>query len=789
MKYVSFFEEMDQKDVPRFGGKNAALGQMIQQLSRVGITIPRGFATTADAYWRHIDENNLRDKIRDALAPVLDNEYTRDELKAVGAQVRELIAGAPIPEDVASEIREAYRQLSEMYAQKELDVAVRSSATAEDLPTASFAGQQETFLNIAGEDELLEACRKSMASLFTDRAIVYRQEKGFSHFEVALSVGVQKMVRADKACSGVLFTLDPDTGFKDVVYINAAYGLGETVVQGEVNPDEYMVHKPMTEKGFRPIIRKVCGSKAIQRIYADAGGLTDVSVSGERQHQFTLTDDEIMKLARDAIAIENHYSELHERWSPMDIEWAKDGIDGRLYIVQARPETVYSQKHENEITEYALDVDTQPEPILTGIAIGRGITAGIVRKARTIDDITVFDDGDILVTEMTDPDWVPLMKQAGAIITELGGRTSHAAIVSRELGIPAVIGVSDALATLTDEQEVTVDCIHGAIGSIYDGALPFTQETYPVETLPQPPVAIYMNVGQPDRAFALSFYPVAGVGLARLEFIISNAIQIHPLAIIHPDRVKDAAITQKIENKARSYESPREYFIATLAEAIGQIVAAFYPRPVIVRLTDFKTNEYRGLLGGQYFEPEEENPMLGFRGASRYVSESYEEAFALECAALYRVWHTMGLDTMQLMVPFVRTINEAQNVRYAINQQGLAALKCYMMVEVPSNVLQAVDFAKEFDGFSIGSNDLTQLVLGVDRDAEHLSYLFDERDEAVKQACRLTIERAHAVGIPVSICGQAPSDFPEFADFLIAAGIDALSLSPDAVIPFMKRFN
>jgi pyruvate,water dikinase len=826
MKYIAFFDQITLKDIPEFGGKNASLGQMIRELSNQGIMVPNGFATTAAAYWYHLEANNLMPEMKRIMAELTDKNNLK-KLQNVGARVRALIGDAPLPQDLQDEIVAAYQELSGKYGSKKVcDVAVRSSATAEDLPNASFAGQQETFLNIQGVEDLLQATVRCMASLFTDRAIVYRQERGFDDFDVALSVGVQKMVRSDKASAGVLFTLDTETGFKNIVSISSAYGLGETVVQGAVNPDEFFVHKPTLEQGYKPIIKKFLGSKSHKLVYQKIATVTatnqslepnplligegaisalaeavrhpDVSlvlkdVSHSQQDQFSLTDEEVLQLARYGVIIENYYSKLHGRWSPMDIEWAKDGVDGKLYIVQARPETVHSQKsHDNTITDYTLSQSVPQRSILTrGLAIGQAVVTGKARVMASLADLDEFTDGDIIITDMTDPDWVSVMKRAGAIVTDRGGRTCHAAIVSRELGIPAVIGTGKATKTIVDGQEITVDCSQGSQGYVYVGAIPFKKIVTKLEELPESPVKLLVNLADPDGAFKVSFLPVQGVGLARLEFIISSIIKIHPMAIIDSERIATTSVIKQIKQLSAGYETPRDFFVDVLAQSIGMIAAAFYPRPVIVRLTDFKSNEYRELLGGVFFEPIEENPMLGFRGAVRYCSKEYAAAFRLECEAIKKVRETMGLVNVTIMVPFVRTVKEAQLVVDILAENGIVrgqnGLKLFMMVEVPSNVLLIEEFAQYFDGFSIGSNDLTQLTLGVDRDSGLLSQWFDERDPAVGKMLTMAIQGAHKASTPIGICGQGPSDFPEFGQFLVKEGIDSISLMPDSVIPFLLQ--
>lgn len=789
MKYIRWFADVRLTDVGQVGGKNTSIGQMIADLQGQKIRVPDGFALVADAYWYVLEYNALREPIRQAMDK-LTSAYSMELLHETGSQVRSLISKARIPDDLAVEIKAAYKQLSQRYKVIACDVAVRSSATAEDLPTASFAGQQETYLNIVGDQELLLAVTKSMASLFTDRAIVYRREQGFDHFKVALSVGVQKMVRSDKACAGVAFSLDTETGYKDAVVINGAYGLGELVVKGTVVPDEFVIHKPTLEQGFASIIRKRLGVKTVKMVYSDKETIS-VPVEEQEQRVFCLTDQEILELARDVLIIEKHYSALKKSWSPMDIEWAKDGVDGCLYIVQARPETIHATTSYGKALKYVLKA-SNPQVLATGQSIGQRIATGTVRVVRDVKSIMQVQDGDVIVTEMTDPDWVPAMKRAAAIITERGGRTCHAAIVSRELGIPALVGVDDALNKLHTADVVTVDCSQGSTGYVYKGAVPFETVQSVLPEVEHLPVEVMVNCADPDQAFALSFLPVHGVGLARLEFIITNTIGVHPMACVRPDRVTDAAVAQQIYAKRGPYKDLPTFFIETLAQGIAMIAAGFYPRPVIVRLSDFKTNEYRNLLGGSFFEGFEENPMLGFRGAARYCSEQYKDAFSLECAALRIVRERMGLTNVAIMVPFVRTVHEGVNVleemdRYGL-QRGQQGLRVVMMCEIPSNVLLIDEFSKHFDGFSIGSNDLTQLTLGVDRDSALVQSIFDERDPAVKKMLALAIEGARKAQRSIGICGQGPSDYPELAEFLIASGINSLSLNQDSVIPFLMRY-
>ncbi len=793
MKFIKKFEELTIQDVPIVGGKNASLGQMIRELGQQGIKIPTGFAVTAEAYWHYIDSNNLRDAMQKVMGR-LKNYQEIDVLQSVGKEIRTMMVDAVMPDDLEAEIKQAYHNLCKKYGQNTCDVAVRSSATAEDLPTASFAGQQETYLNVRGDEQLIEATKKCIASLFTDRAIVYRMEQGFDHFKVALSVGVQKMIRSDIASSGVAFSLDTETGFKDVVMIDSAYGLGESIVQGIVTPDEFLVYKPTLAEGFAPIVKKQLGDKKSKIVYSDhdAELVKTVPVPEKEQLQFSLTDEEILELARAVVIIENHYSALRNAWSPMDVEWAKDGVDGQLYIIQARPETVHaSKKHSNVLKRYILK-KTGQKALVTGLSIGKQIAYGVVRVIKSADQIDQVQKGDVIVTSMTDPDWVPAMKRAAAIVTERGGRTCHAAIVSRELGIPAIVGALGAMKKLKTGQEVTVEGSQSSTGFVYDGKIPFEVEEIELKTIPKLPIDLMVNIADPDSAFSTSELPVQGVGLARLEFIITNAIQVHPMALLQPDKITDKKIIEKIDQLTAAYPSKKDFFIDSLAQGIAMIGAAFHPRPVIVRLSDFKTNEYRNLIGGPFFEPEEENPMIGFRGASRYYNKLYKDAFALECAALKKVREVMGLKNVQVMVPFVRTIHEATEVIKIMKNHGLEqnkdGLSIIMMCEIPSNVILIDEFLKHFAGISIGSNDLTQLTLGVDRDSELLAEAFNEKDPAVYKMFSLAIAGAKRNKKYSGICGQAPSDYPEVADFLIKEGIQSISLNPDSVIPFLMRY-
>lgn len=783
-KYVLWFDEIGIGDVPSVGGKNASLGEMYRELTPKGVKIPNGFATTADAYWHFLSSAGILDKLKQTLEG-LDNSNVKD-LAARGKKARELIGSAKLPDDLWDQIKAAYDKLGEQYG-KNPDVAVRSSATAEDLPTASFAGQQETYLNVRGYDELKEACVKCYASLFTDRAISYRIDQGFDQFKVALSIGIMKMVRSDLASSGVIFTLDTETGFRGVVFITGAYGLGENVVQGAVNPDEFYVFKPTFRKGFRPIIRKTLGDKKIKMVYGSGNekALTkNVETPVPDRRKFCITDDDVLTLAGYAIIIEDHYSEKAGKDRPMDIEWAKDGTTGELFIVQARPETVQSQKAKDVLEIYHLE--KRGPVIVMGRGVGEKIASG---KARIIPDVahlSSFKKGEILISNTTTPDWEPVMKIASAIVTNAGGRTSHAAIVSREFGIPAVVGTGSATEKIKDGQEVTVSCAEGDMGVVYEGLLPFNVERVGLKDLVRPKTEIMINLGNPEEAFATSMIPNDGVGLARLEFIINSYIKIHPMALVHPDKVKDESIRKQIDELTYGYPNKSDYFIEKLSQGVGTIAAAFYPKPVVVRLSDFKSNEYANLIAGEYFEIPESNPMIGFRGASRYYNERYRDGFALECAALKRAREEMGLTNIIIMIPFCRRVEEAKKVLAEMDKNGLKRgakeLQVYVMCEIPSNVMSVDEFCQLVDGMSIGSNDLTQLTLGIDRDSELLAGDFDERDPAVLKMVALSIQGTKRNGRHSGLCGQAPSDYPEFAEFLVEQGIDSISINPDTVM-------
>jgi pyruvate,water dikinase len=781
-RFIRRFSEIGLDAIPLVGGKNASLGELQRELGKKGIRLAEGFAVTAEAYWEFLRQAGLDSAIRRILADLDTQEIAN--LQQRGRAVRHAIMAASFPLELADEIRGAYQELCG--GGEPLDVAVRSSATAEDLPDASFAGQQETYLNVQGEASVLESCKRCFASLFTDRAISYRSDKGFDHFQVALSVGVQRMVRSDLATAGVIFSIDTETGFRDVVLISAAYGLGENVVQGGVNPDEYYVFKPTLREGFRPILQKTLGSKEFKLVYDVGGGrmVRNVPVPlGERQ-KFAVSDADILTLAKWACLIEDHYSQRRGRFTPMDMEWAKDGRTGELFILQARPETVQSQRRGDELQIYELH--KRGRVLVAGRSVGEKIATGPVRVVSSTKQLHEVQPGDVLVTDKTDPDWEPTMKKAAAIITNRGGRTCHAAIVSRELGLAAIVGTERGTDVLRTGQQVTVSCAEGETGFVYDGELPFEIRSVNLKELSRPRTKIMMNVGNPAEALRLAALPNDGVGLAREEFIISSSVQAHPLALLdYPDGV-DPSVRARIDELTAGYEDKGEYFVDKLAQGVAMIAAAFYPKDVIVRLSDFKTNEYADLIGGRAYEPREENPMLGFRGASRYYDPRYQRGFALECRAMKKVRDEMGLCNLKLMVPFCRTVDEGRKVLAEMESHGLKrgekGLEVYVMCEIPANVILADEFAEIFDGFSIGSNDLTQLVLGVDRDSEIVAHVFDERNEAVKKMITQVIRAAKHAGKKIGICGQAPSDYPDFAAFLVEQGIDSISLTPDVVL-------
>lgn len=781
--FVRWFEDIGKEDLALVGGKNASLGEMIRELHSAKVQVPGGFALTTDAYGLLLEQNDLSDFISSQL-----EAYRRgdQDLGATGLNIRMRFKATALPDALTLSIIGAYQRLGSIYQTPHLSVAVRSSATAEDLPDASFAGQQESYLNVTNAHDLLNACRDCFASLFTDRAIAYREEKGFAHDRVALSVGVQKMVRSDLAGSGVVFSLDTESGLDNVIIINAAWGLGENIVQGIVNPDEYVVFKPRLQSGqYRPILQKRLGEKEAKMVFATGGGghTRTVTTTDEERHKAVLSDDEILKLARWTLLIEEHFK------TPMDIEWAKDGLDNRLYIVQARPETVQSTRSRGSIKTYRLLEGS--DVLVTGRSVGQSIVAAKACRINTPDEIGLFKEGSILVTVMTDPDWVPIMKKAAGIVTDHGGRTCHAAIVSRELGIPAVVGTTDATKVLQDDLEITLSCAEGDTGKIYKGIQRFEVDEISYADLPSTKTKIMLNIASPAAAHKWWEAPSDGVGLARIEFIINDVVKAHPLALAKFHELEDRKARAEIEKLTKGYADRGRFFVDKLAEGVALIAAAFYPKPVIVRLSDFKSNEYANLIGGRQFEPHEENPMLGYRGASRYVDEQYREGFALECKAMKTVREVMGLTNVKLMIPFCRTLEEADSVLEVMRAHGLArgahGLEIYVMAEIPSNIILADHFAERFDGFSIGSNDLTQLTLGIDRDSGLLVEAFDERNEAVKRMIRMLLQSARETGTKVGICGQAPSDYPEFAEFLVREGIDSISLNPDSIIEVRKR--
>ncbi|MBU1669020.1 pyruvate, water dikinase [bacterium] len=793
MKYIKFFDEIRNNDVALVGGKNASLGEMYQQLVPLGVNIPNGFAITAKAYFYLLQEGGIQDQIEALLQGV--DTIDLGVLHNKTQKIRELIFSTPLPSDLKEEIMAAYTKLGLEYNNQVIDVAVRSSATAEDLPDASFAGQQDTFLNVQGLSSLIHHIKLCFASLFTARAVSYRESRGFKHFEVGLSIGIQKMVRSDKASSGVMFTIDTESGFNKTVLITSAWGLGENVVGGLVNPDEFYVFKPTLKEGKQPIIKRSLGTKNIKMIYANKNSgknTLNIETTTKEKNTFSINDEEILTLAKQAVMIEEHYSKEAGKYQPMDIEWAKDGLNGELYIVQARPETVQSQKDNFIEQRYALEKTNNP--ILTkGIAIGSKIGSGKVRVIKNLEGICEFKEGEVLVTDITDPDWEPVMKIASAVITNRGGKTCHAAIVAREIGVPAIVGCHNATEVLKSDIEVTCDCARGDEGYVYEGNIPFITETIDLSCQEKTKTKIYLNVGNPSRAFSFSQIPNDGVGLARMEFIINNYIKVHPLALEALNLGKPVEQKEEIEKIISGYSDPKDFFIKNIAEGVGMIAASFYPKPVIVRTSDFKSNEYKKMVGGAKFEPIEENPMIGYRGASRYYSESYKNAFIWECEALKYVRESMGLTNVKLMLPFVRTPQEGRKVLAIMREQGLIqgvdGLEIYVMCELPSNVLLADEFLKDFDGFSIGSNDLTQLTLGVDRDSNLVSSIFDERNPAMKIQFKNAIDACKRAGKYVGICGQAPSDYPEVAEYLVELGIDSISLNPDSVIKTKKRIS
>ena len=782
-KLVLWFNEIELGDIPQVGGKNASLGEMFRELRPKGVNIPDGFAVTAEAYRHLLDSAGIGEEIGQILSDL--DTHDMHKLSEKGEKIRSIIYNAPMPDDLYEAILEDYEKLCEEYGE-DTDVAVRSSATAEDLPDASFAGQQETYLNIRGKDALIDACKRCFASLFTNRAISYRVDKGFDHLSVALSIGVQKMVRSDLAASGVIFSIDTESGFRDAILLTGAYGLGELVVQGTVNPDEFYVFKPTLKTGHKPILQKKLGTKEVKMIYATGKDepVEIVPVPAEERKRFCISEDEILTLAQWTAIIEDHYSAQAGYFKPMDIEWGKDGNTGELFILQARPETVQSQRDVNVLESFKL-VGTGTV-LVTGTAVGSRIGSGPAHVIERASEIKEFKKGEVLITDMTDPDWEPIMKIAAAIVTNKGGRTCHAAIISRELGVPCIVGTGDGTEKLKDVKEVTVSCAEGEVGNVYEGILKYDVKQINLETMERPKTSIMMNVGNPDIAFNVAHIPNDGVGLARLEFIISNFIQIHPMALVRFDTLKDETTKKEIEELTLGYTNKVDFFVDKLAQGGAKIGAAFYPNDVIVRMSDFKSNEYANLIGGPLFEVGEENPMIGFRGASRYYDDRYREGFELECKAMLKVRNEMGLSNVKLMIPFCRTVDEAKKVVDVMAKNGLVqgenALELYMMVEIPSNVVLIEEFGKIFDGFSIGSNDLTQLTLGLDRDSALISHIFDERNQAVTTLIRDAIAKARKMGRKIGICGQAPSDYPEFAEFLVECGINSISLISDTVI-------
>ncbi|MGC4038344.1 MAG: phosphoenolpyruvate synthase [Chitinophagaceae bacterium] len=788
-------DEVGLADIAIAGGKNASLGEMLRNLSGLGVSVPDGFLITVTAYRKFIAFNELDAVIRSRVAEI-DFENV-ESLRRAGLQIRSLIRNSRFPPDLTKEIIEAYLRLSSQYDQESTDVAVRSSATAEDLPEASFAGQQETYLNVRGPAALIDAVRNCFASLFTDRAISYRANFGYDHFSIGLSVGVQKMVRSDLAASGVAFSLDTESGFKDIVLINGSWGLGELIVQGSVSPDEFLVFKPTLGEGYAPIIEKKLGAKDQLMVYGDDPDerIRTIPAKKSQQGKFCLTDEQILQLAQWVVKIETYYSGLKGHWCPMDVEWAIDGLTGKLFIVQARPETIHSRKNYKTLTEYQLKPHTIP-PLLQGIAVGDKIASGSVNILYSLDKRVTdqeFSQGQVLVTDMTDPDWEPIMKKAAAIITNKGGRTCHAAIVAREMGIPAIVGTGNATDLLSAGQEVTVSCAEGDTGIIYPGRLDFELTETNLDTLPPIQTKLMLNVGSPEMAFRFSHIPNRGVGLAREEFIINNYIQVHPLALLHHSSLNDPELTHLIAQRTRGFADEKDFFIRKLSFGIARIAAAFYPHTVIVRFSDFKTNEYRNMPGGNYFEPEEENPMIGWRGASRYYSEQYKPAFGMECEAIRIVREKMGLQNVAVMIPFCRTVEELLKVKAVMKEfgieQGTKGLELYLMAELPSNVFLAPEFAQHIDGFSIGSNDLTQLTLGLDRDSSLVAELYDERNPAVQRMISLLLDTAKKHSVKVGICGQGPSDYPEFAQFLVRNGINSISVTPDSVIKTIRAIH
>ncbi|MEN8302933.1 MAG: phosphoenolpyruvate synthase [Campylobacterota bacterium] len=787
MRYIRFFDELSIDDIPVVGGKNASLGEMYKNLTSKGIHIPNGFATTSEAYWLLLKENNIRKSIGEILFD-LDISDTSN-LQSRGKAVRKLILNSKLPKVLEDEILEAYKILSQEYAKRTVDVAVRSSGTAEDLPEASFAGQQETFLNINTPQKLLQSVKQCFASLFTDRAISYRESRGFNHFKVALSVGVQKMVRSDKASSGIMFTIDTESGSENLILINSIFGLGENVVSGRVNADEFFIFKPTLKLGINTILKRSLGSKREKMLYSNDGRETiNVETSRAEQNSFSIDDSEAIELAKQALIIEEYYKK------PMDIEWAKDADENRLYIVQARPETVQSQlQTTSNLEKYSIEVPKETKLLASGRAVGDKIGVGKVNVIDSTSEFSKFRDGDVLVADTTNPDWEPIMKKASAVVTNRGSRTCHAAIVAREIGVPAVVGCTNATEALQDGVSVSVSCAQGDEGFVYDGILEYKKEKIDLNELKPTQTKLFMNVGNPAEAFNFAKMPNDGVGLARMEFIMTHSINAHPMALVDMKKDKSIKDSDSITSFMTPYSDTKEFFLTKLSEGIGMIAAAFYPKPVIIRTSDFKSNEYRNMPGGLEYEAEEENPMIGFRGASRYYDESYKEAFAWECQALKRVRNEMGLTNIKIMLPFVRTPDEGKKVIKIMNTQGLVqgenSLEIFAMCEIPSNVILADEFLKLFDGYSIGSNDLTQLTLGVDRESAKIAHIFDERNEAVRRVLKMAIDACKKADKYIGICGQAPSDYPEITEFLVKSGIDSISLNPDSIYKMHKLVN
>jgi len=788
--------QVGMKEIDLVGGKNASLGEMLQNLTKLGVNIPGGFVITVNAYQEFIQHNNLDEKIKNLVKQI---DYSSVEsLRRAGLQIRSAIRNGRFPSALSQEIINCYYQLSKTYEQEGTDVAVRSSATAEDLPDASFAGQQETYLNVRGPAALMDAVRNCFASLFTDRAISYRENFNYDHFAVKLSVCIQKMVRSDLGSSGVAFSLDTESGFKDVIVINGSYGLGEMVVQGSISPDEFIVFKPTLKEGYTSIIEKRLGVKDQMMVYGDDPDerVKIIRVDKSSQEQFCLDDEKILQLSRWVIHIENYYSSLKNHWCPMDVEWAVDGLSNELFIVQARPETIHSRKSHDTLTEYVMKAHTAKE-LVRGIAVGDKIGSGKVKIMYSLDKRVMegqeFAEGDVLVTDMTDPDWEPIMKKASAIVTNKGGRTCHAAIVAREMGVPAIVGCGNATSTLNDENEITISCAEGDAGIVYEGKLDYEIVHTKLSALPSIETALMLNVASPSLAFRFSHIPNKGVGLAREEFIINNYIGVHPLALLAHRALNDKELSNTIRNKIIGFKDEEDFFVSKLSFGVAKIASAFYPYKVIVRFSDFKSNEYRNLLGGKHFEPQEENPMIGWRGASRYYSEEYKAAFGLECKAIKKAREEMGLNNVVVMIPFCRTIEELLKVKEVMAEYGLVpgkeGLELYLMAEIPSNIIMAQEFAEHVDGFSIGSNDLTQLTLGLDRDSSLVAHLYDERNPAVKRMLAQLIQTAKECGVKVGICGQGPSDHPDFAQFLVEQGIDSISVTPDSVIKTIKAIH